>query len=461
MVQTDKDTIAAVATATGKGGIGIVRVSGPLAKTISSAIISIDLTPRQAQFGGFYDSNKNKIDEGITLYFPSPHSFTGEDIVEFQAHGNSFVLDLILQETIKHGARLAKPGEFSERAFLNDKIDLVQAEAIADIIESSSVTASRSALKSLSGEFSKTINQLSEAINTLRIYVEAAIDFPEEEIDFISDDYIHQSLETLINNCQNIQSQTKQGVLLRDGLSVVIVGKPNAGKSSLLNCFAKDELAIVNAQAGTTRDVLRETIQLDGIPLKIIDTAGLRLSEDEIELEGIRRIKKEIEKADIVIYLQDINDTENEKKPSLEKLLIEFSEHQITLPEQTLLLVVNNKIDMIAEKPSIEELADYCCVSISAKHALGLDLLTEHIKTHFGMQQNNENIFIARRRHLDILKQTQRYLLEGKVQINQHKAGELLAEDLRKAQETLGQITGKTIADDLLGDIFSSFCIGK
>lgn len=455
------DTIAAIATASGKGGIGIIRISGARAKQIGEHLTRIDLQSRHAHYCDFSDRNDKIIDQGIALYFPNPHSFTGEDVVELHAHGSQILLDELLTECIFHGARLARPGEFSERAFLNDKIDLVQAEAIADIIESASTTASHSALKTLRGEFSEKINQLVEDITRLRVYVEAAIDFPEEEIDFISDPKVSTSLDELIKNVRSIQTSANRGSLINRGLNVIILGKPNAGKSSLLNALAGSDQAIVTSQPGTTRDVLRENIEIDGLPLKIIDTAGLRESADEIEKEGIKRAADETAFADIVLYLQDSSDSKNDLSLGKKEILQKLSAYNIEIPENALLTTVNNKIDLTEKNPSINTTNDHTIIALSAKNQLGLDLLTAHIKEYFGLNTTTENNFTARRRHLDCIERALDSLLAGSKQLESHQAGELLAEDLRQAQNALGEITGKMIADDLLGEIFSSFCIGK
>jgi len=459
----DNDTIAAIATAAGKGGIGIVRLSGPKSLAIAKQLTQTALSPRHALFSSFIDKNLEKIDEGIALYFPRPHSFTGEDVVELQGHGGAVVLNLLLAETVRLGARIARPGEFSERAFLNDKIDLIQAEAIADIIESRSETAARSAMRSLSGEFSKQIHTLTNSITKLRVYVEAAIDFPEEEVDFVSDGYVLNELTELIKTIDVIWRQAKQGSLIRDGVSVVIIGKPNAGKSSLLNLLAGDDLAIVNQRAGTTRDILREDIQIDGLPLRIIDTAGLRDSDDEIEQEGIRRAKKEIEKADVILFMRDAV-TEGllpeDSKKTIESIYKELSSFEITPLESTSFIVVNNKIDMSGALASVNTNDYFTEVSLSAKTGDGFNFFTESLKTLCGFS-DSENNFVARSRHIEAIDNARSYILAGKKQLLENQAGELLAEDLRQAQNYLGMITGKVSSDDLLGEIFSSFCIGK
>lgn len=457
------DTIAAIATASGKGGIGIVRLSGPKSHNIAQQLIDQPLTPRYATYTAFTDQSKINIDSGIALYFPAPNSFTGEDVVELQGHGGAIILDLLLNEVLRLGARIARPGEFSERAFINNKIDLVQAEAIADIIESTSEAAAKSAVRSLSGEFSKKINQLNDALISLRVYVEAAIDFPDEEVDFISDQKIVNALDNIENSIETITAQAKQGQLIRDGLSLVIVGKPNAGKSSLLNLLAGQDVAIVNARAGTTRDILREDIQLDGLPLRIIDTAGLRSSDDEIEQEGIRRAKVEIEKADIVLFMRDSSDTIDQlsAQQTLNAIEKELLNSEITLLNNTAFVVVNNKIDLCDQAPQLGSHDLYTEINLSTKTREGFDNLVNSLKQLCGYTNNNENTFVARRRHIDALNKTRQSVANGRQQLIENAAGELLAEDLRQAQYYLGLITGAVSPDDLLGEIFSSFCIGK
>lgn len=455
------ETIAAIATAAGSGGIGVIRVSGPKARAIGEIMTGSTLLPRHALFADFKNAVDNVIDQGIAIYFSAPHSFTGEDVVELQGHGNRFVLDDILQRTLSLGARLAKPGEFSERAFLNNKIDLAQAEAIADIIESTNASAARNAVQSLSGEFSKKIHALLEALTQLRIYIEATIDFPEEEIDLKTDAYVKTALSKTVDHLQAVLRQAKQGSIIRDGLSLIIVGEPNTGKSSLLNKLAGDDIAIVSEQAGTTRDMLRETIMIDGLPLKLIDTAGLRISLDEIEQEGIRRAGQEVERADIIFYLQDCNVKHVDLQPSRHYVAEQLAQYKIALPKNTLLVVVNNKIDLKQKRPEVLSASgldrNYAAVAISAKEALGLDLLAEQIRLFCGLSNHTETSFTARRRHLDILERCHQQLLLAFEQ----PAAELLAEDLRLTQHLLGEITGGFSSDELLGEIFSSFCIGK
>jgi tRNA modification GTPase len=382
------------------------------------------------------------------LYFKAPHSFTGEDVVEIQAHGAPIVLDMLTKECILLGARLARPGEFSERAFLNDKMDLTQAEAIADLIQASSQTAARMALKSLQGEFSHKINQLNEQIIYLRLYVEAAIDFPEEEIDFLNDGKVARLLHNILTELDAIRSQANQGVILREGLSVVIAGRPNAGKSTLINCLAGRDIAIVTEVAGTTRDVMREHILLDDIPLHIIDTAGLRDSDDLVEKEGIKRAWQELKKADCVLLVVDINDSEHHYGLT--------QEIKAALPSEVPVITVFNKIDTLGQSPQVQD----HCVYLSAKSTEGVDALKQLIKHVVGYQPN-EGQFLARRRHLQALDEAKTLLFTGQQQLAEHRAGELLAEDLRLAHQKLCEITGEFSSDDLLGRIFSSFCIGK
>lgn len=443
--------IVAIATAPGRGGVGIVRLSGYKLDIFIDQIISQKLTPRCARFGAFLAADGSVIDEGIALYFPAPNSFTGEEVLELHGHGGPVILDQLLQRCIELGATLARPGEFSERAFLNDKIDLVQAEAIADLIDASSTQAAQSAMRALQGEFSRQIHQLVEQLIVLRIYVEAAIDFPEEEIDFLNDAHVHDSLDAVRKGLTAVQQQAHQGSLLRDGMTVVLAGKPNAGKSSLLNALAGREAAIVTEIAGTTRDLLREQITIDGMPLHIVDTAGLRDSADLVEQEGIRRAWREIETADLVLYLQDAT----QPLAGLAEQWPELYHHIGNKDKITSLL---NKADLMVGRDLV---APPGTLAISAKTGLGLDQLREHLKAVMGFQASGEGVFTARRRHLDALARAAQSLDAGYRQLTEQGAGELLAEDLRDAQRALGEITGEFGADDLLGRIFSSFCIGK
>jgi tRNA modification GTPase len=455
------DTIAAIATATGRGGVGILRISGQKASQVAEILLrkspkNQSLPPRMAQYCPFYSGKGEVLDQGIALFFPGPHSFTGEDVLELQGHGGCVILDILLREILQLGVRLARPGEFSERAFLNDKIDLAQAEAIADLIDATNEQAARNALHSLQGAFSARIHELVEALIQLRIYVEAAIDFPEEEIDFLSDGKVAKDLDKIDNTLQQVFQEARQGALVRDGMKVVIAGRPNAGKSSLLNALSGRDSAIVSSIEGTTRDLLREHIHIDGMPLHIIDTAGLRDSADEIEQQGIARAWQEIQAADRILLLVD---SRSSPAQAAETIWPEFIK-QLSDPSKVTL--VRNKIDLSGETAGLHHLSNQkTYLGISAATGLGIDALKQHLKDIMGYQQTNEGGFTARRRHLDALTRAQHFLAEGKTQLQTYAAGELLAEDLRHAQNALSEITGEFTPDDLLGKIFSSFCIGK
>jgi len=451
------DTIAAIATAPGRGGIGIIRISGDNALAIGEKISQRSLIPRYAHYGNFIDPTQQIIiDQGISIFFPKPHSFTGEDVVELHGHGGPVVLDQLLHILTHYGIRLAQPGEFSERAFLNDKMDLTQAEAIADLIDANSKQAMRNALNSLQGAFSSKIHDLVKQLTHLRMYVEAAIDFPEEEIDFLQDTHISQQLDKVRQQLNDVFIQAKQGVLIREGMKVVIAGKPNAGKSSLLNTLAGKETAIVTAIAGTTRDVLREHIHLDGMPLHIIDTAGLRQSDDIVELIGIERAWNEIQQADRLLLLIDASN-DRDIHLDIEQFISENNSKNI---DYSRVSVIGNKIDQVGTDPHFTQYNNIPIIYLSAKTGQGIDLLIEHLKTVMGYSNTGEGGFTARRRHLDALSRAEDALIHGTQQLK-HGAGELLAEDLRLSQQHLGEITGDVSADDLLGKIFSSFCIGK
>jgi tRNA modification GTPase len=442
------DTIAAIATPSGNGGVGIIRISGRLVSEIAHQLTNKSLNPRTAQFSNFLDQDNSVIDSGIALYFPAPASYTGEDVLELQAHGGSIVLNMLLRRVLSLGARLAKPGEFTERAFLNNKLDLAQAEAVADLIESSTEQSVRSAQRSMQGVFSDQINNLVSELTELRIYIEAAIDFVDEEIDFLTDGVVENRLVSLVQRLEKIQQTAKQGRLLRDGMTVVLAGKPNAGKSSLLNALAGHDAAIVTDIAGTTRDVLRERIQLDGMPLHIIDTAGLHDSTNVVEQEGIRRAQEEIRKADKVLLLIDIRDTEPQA-------LLD------AIPEGLDISTVFNKIDLVNKQPEIQITESGTQIYLSIKTGAGMDLLIQHLKQSVGYNETAENIFIARTRHLEALKKGYELVQNALHQLQTTQASELIAEDLRQAQQALAEITGEFTSDDLLGKIFSSFCIGK
>lgn len=442
------DTITAIATPSGNGGVGIVRISGKTAALIAQRLTKKPLTPRTAIFTPFLDGDENPIDSGILLYFPGPRSYTGEDIVELQGHGGAVVLNMLLKRVLTLGARLAQPGEFTERAYLNGKLDLAQAEAVADLIQSTTEQSVRSAQRSMQGMFSGQINELVSELTELRVYIEAAIDFVDEEIDFLTDGIIEKRLVDLVQRLQRIRQTARQGRLLRDGMTVVLAGKPNAGKSSLLNALAGHEAAIVTDVAGTTRDVLRERIQLDGMPLHIIDTAGLRESENIVEQEGIRRAREEIGKADLILLLVDVQDED-------------IRSIRASLPENVNLTTVYNKIDLLTLAPRLTNAETGTEIYLSVKTGAGMELLVEHLKQSVGYNANEENVFMARTRHLEALEKSFEYVTNALQQLQTTEAGELVAEELRLAQQTLGEITGEFSSDDLLGKIFSSFCIGK
>ena len=452
--QYHADTIAAIATPPGQGGV-IVRVSGPAALKVASQISALTPTPRHAHYGAFSAAGR-VIDQGLTLYFPSPNSFTGEDVLELHGHGGPVVMDMLLKACLDCGVRLARPGEFSERAFLNDKLDLAQAEAIADLIEASSEQAARNAVQSPQGVFSQRVQALTEALIQLRIYVEAAIDFPEEEIDFLADGHVLSQLQQVQADLGQVQREAGQGALLRDGMNVVIAGRPNAGKSSLLNALAGKDSAIVTDIAGTTRDILREHIHIDGMPLHIIDTAGLRYTDDVVEKIGVERAVAAIAEADRILLVVDASQPEAGDPDSL------WPEFLDRHPDPARITLIYNKVDISGEPPGIKAAADgSVSLYLSARSGEGIELLREHLKTCMGFEQTAESLFSARRRHLEALQRAADSLDHGHQQLTLLGAGELLAEDLRVAQQALGEITGEFSPDDLLGRIFSSFCIGK
>jgi tRNA modification GTPase len=443
------DTIAAVATPPGAGGVAIVRLSGPDAPAIAGAIVGPLPPARFAAYRSFRGDDGAALDVGIVLHFPAPASLTGEDVVEFQGHGGPVVVDRLLARTLSLGARLARPGEFSERAFLNGKLDLAQAEAIADLIAAGSAQAARSAVRSLQGELSRRVESLLEALVRLRTYVEAAIDFSEEEIDFLADGALIADLDTLRTGVDALLSGATRGHLLRDGLRVVIAGAPNAGKSSLLNALVGHDAAIVTAIPGTTRDVLREYIQIDGLPLHVVDTAGLREAADAVEQEGIRRARSEITGADRVLWVHDDRDPFD-----VARLL------SAGLPPGVPVTVVRNKIDLTGAQSGLYD-DETPTVALSAATGAGLDALRDHLKECAGYRGTGEGELIARRRHLDALERVRVSLGAAREALLARRAGELMAEDLRQAQNALGEITGAFAPDDLLDCIFSSFCIGK
>ena len=442
------DTICALATAYGQSGIGVIRVTGPLSKSISKKILHQDLQPRYAYYGSFFDNDNNLIDKGVAIAFPGPNSYTGEDVVEFQGHGGVSVIRKLLETIISLDVRVAEPGEFTKRAFLNGKMDLVQAEAVQDLIQSSSEESALSAVRSLTGEFSEKINQILSELIALRVFVEATIDFSDEEIDFLESHEVSSKLHSLKVTLLNILESANQGAILRDGIHVAIAGKPNAGKSSLLNSLTKQPSAIVTDVAGTTRDVLKETIQIDGMPIHIIDTAGLHNSDNIIEQEGIRRAHTEINNADVVLLVYDASDKS-----------VDLS----ILPESVKdkpKIVIKNKIDLTGSKTGIQKIQNNPEISISAKNGDGINIVRKALADFAGLNSNTEGVFLARKRHIIAINETLSFINSAISQLD-GGASELVAEDLRQAGMHLGQITGEFSSDDLLGQIFSSFCIGK
>ncbi|HIG88634.1 tRNA uridine-5-carboxymethylaminomethyl(34) synthesis GTPase MnmE [Candidatus Thioglobus sp.] len=444
----NETTICAVASSLGRGGIGIVRVSGARCIEIAKKMLGHVPKPRYAHYGSFFNQDGVEIDKGVALFFPAPNSFTGEDVLEFQGHGGILVMRSLLESAMALGSIAAEPGEFSKRAFLNGKMDLVQAEAVADIIDASSEQSARSALRSLSGEFSEQVNALTKALIDLRVFVEATIDFSDEEIDFLASGEVKLKVEQIENDIQNILSSAEQGAILREGLTVAIAGKPNAGKSSLLNALTQVPSAIVTDIAGTTRDALKETIHVNGMPLNIIDTAGLHMSKDKVEQEGIKRAHSEIEKADVVLMVFDARD----KDPDLSILPSGVIDKPIIL--------IKNKIDLTDESAGITHINKQTQLSLSAKQQKGIELLRQELSDIAGLSDTGEGVLLARKRHIIALEHALEFTQNALTQLN-NNASELVAEDLRQAAQYLGSITGEFSSDDLLGEIFSSFCIGK
>jgi tRNA modification GTPase len=445
------DTIAAIASALGRGAVGVIRVSGPLVPQIAAGILGGLPVPRQAQFSSFLDAQGKSLDEGIALYFPAPRSYTGEEVLEIQGHGGALIVDMLLQRLLDLGCRMARPGEFSERAFLNGKIDIAQAEAIADLIDAGTTAAARAAVRSLQGEFSARISDLKSRITALRAYVEAAIDFPDDEIDFLSDHALRERLAAVFAAFQSITAAARQGALLREGLNVVIAGKPNVGKSSLLNKLAGDEIAIVTDVPGTTRDVLRQQVHLDGLPLNLIDTAGLRAAVDVVEVEGVRRARNEMARADRVLYVLDTG------AEDLQSWAADLEQ----LPAGVPVTLVFNKIDLTGSTARLDEATIPPRVFLSARTGAGVELLRTHLKVSAGYRETESGALAARRRHLDALNRARQHVQSAADTLSTTRAFELFAEDLRLAQHALGEITGEFTSDDLLGEIFGSFCIGK
>jgi tRNA modification GTPase len=461
------DTIVAAATPAGRGGIGVVRVSGPAVPAIAAAVIGRLPPPRRASFARFVDAGGEAIDAGLALYFPEPGSFTGEDVLELQGHGGPVILDQLVRRCVELGARLARPGEFTERAFLNDKIDLAQAEAVADLIDAGSAQAARAAMRSLQGEFSLEVRGLVEALTSLRVHVEAAIDFPDEDVEVLASPDVAARFADIEARLAQVERAAGQGRLLRDGLNVVIAGRPNAGKSSLLNALAGYDAAIVTPMPGTTRDVLRERIHVDGLPVHVVDTAGLREAADEVEGEGVRRARREIERADLVLYVIDASAAPAQAAPPPELA---------ALPAGVPVLRVWNKVDLLPDAAPPGTVPEGDCpllasgtvpggaaasIRISATAGTGLDALRERIKAQAGYEQAGEGAWSARARHLDALRRAREGATRAREQLAAHGAFELVAEELRLAQRALGEITGEVSSEELLGQIFASFCIGK
>jgi tRNA modification GTPase len=444
------DTIVAIATPAGRGAVGIVRLSGAETPRIAAEILGAIPPARIACLRRFLDADGATLDAGLALYFPAPASFTGEAVLEMQGHGGALILDKLLQRVLALGARMARPGEFTERAFLNGKMDLAQAEAVADLIDAGTTAAARAAVRSMQGEFSAHIHRLQSQLTELRVYVEAAIDFPDEEIDFLADNALRDRLRQVFAAFDSITAAAHQGALLREGVNVVIAGKPNAGKSSLLNRLVGDDIAIVTALPGTTRDVLRQQVHLDGLPVNLIDTAGLRTAADVVEEEGIRRARAEMRRADRVLYVQDATLADHALPDDLEGL-----------PPGVPVTWVINKIDLIGAAPRVEMSGGVTRLFMSAHTGAGLELLRAHLKTSAGYHNAESGAFSARRRHLDALARAKDLVQHAAETLRTTRAFELFAEDLRLAQRNLSEITGDFTSDDLLGEIFGSFCIGK
>lgn len=448
LAQKQPDTIAAIATAPGRGGIGVVRISGSALAPLARALTGKEPEPRTAGFVRFSGADGVEIDEGLLLYFPAPRSFTGEDVIELQGHGGPVVLQMLLARCVELGARLAEPGEFSRRAFLNGKMDLAQAEAVADLIEASTVAAARSAVRSLSGAFSEEIHRLRDGLIDLRMLVEASLDFPEEDIEFVEKARARERLAVIRQQLEQIFDRARQGALLRNGMNVVLVGQPNVGKSSLLNCLAGDERAIVTDIAGTTRDAVRETIQIEGIPVHVIDTAGLRETLDPVERIGVERTWREVGRADVILRLVDAR----------EGLQPGDAEIDAALPAGVERITVLNKIDLCDAAPTRSEESGRVTIRLSAREGHGVELLRAELLRVAGWHEHGEDVVLARERHLRALKSALAHVDEAQ---SCYHALELFAEELKLAQESVSEITGEFTSDDLLGVIFSRFCIGK
>ncbi len=449
----NQDIIAAIATPPGRGGVGIVRISGKNLQPLAKAILGKLPEPRRAEFGSFLDEDGQVLDQGILLYFPAPHSYTGEDVLELQGHGGPVIMNLLLTRCLQLGARLAEPGEFTLRAFLADKIDLLQAESVADLIEASTVDAARCAIRSLNGEFSATIAQLVQALTALRVLVEATLDFPEEELDFLQSAQAREQLQAIQQQLARVLIASRQGALLQSGINIVLVGQPNVGKSSLLNQLAREDVAIVTEFPGTTRDTIRQSIEIEGIPLHLVDTAGLRETSDVIEQQGIARTHAAARQAGLVLLVLD----------SRQGMTTAERDILAELPQELPVLMIYNKIDLTAETPRAAENEYGTAIYLSAKNGGGINLLTNALLQTIGWQGNvaGEGLYMARQRHLQALVNASQHLQTATNLLDEGNTLELLAEELRFAQQALSAITGEFTADDLLGKIFSAFCIGK
>ena len=446
------DTIVAIATPPGRGGIGVVRTSGPGVKNIMAGLVGQKMAPRHARFCKFKNKNSEVIDEGVAIFFSSPSSYTGEDVLELYAHGSRIILDHIVNRALELGARMALPGEFTERAFLNNKLDLVQAEAVADLVDAVSDHAARGAIRSLEGEFSRRVNVLLEKLIKLRMFVEGGLDFPDEDIDFIGAGNISTILESCLSELTDLFMRAKQGAVLKEGAIAVIVGQPNVGKSTLLNKLAGKEIAIVTEEPGTTRDLIEQVVLVDEIPVHIVDTAGLRATNNKAEKEGIARAQAAAKNADILIIIYEYG-----QEPDTEEQALPYRPDDIER-----VIVLYNKIDLFGKQPEIKKgKSGHTEIFLSAKTGNGLELFTRHLKKILGVQDISDDVFMARSRHLDALARTRLLLEKALKQYGENKAPEIFAEELRLAQRALGEVTGEFVSDDLLGEIFSKFCIGK
>ena len=465
MPAIETDTICAIATPVGRSGIGIVRLSGPDVAKACEELLGFLPSPRHAHYCDFLDADQTVIDQGVAIYYQSPDSFTGEDILELQGHGGVYVLNAVLGRVLSLDIRLAGPGEFSERAFLNDKIDLLQAEAIADLIDANSKQAVQSAMRTLRGQFSELVHHLVTMLTTIRVSVEAAIDFSDEDIDLMADAKVEESIEETLNQISGVYAQAQQGALLKDGLQVVITGIPNAGKSSLLNALSGIDSAIVTDIPGTTRDLLKEEISIDGMPIHIIDTAGLRTSDNIVEIEGVKRTHGAIETADQILLVFDCTAPEQDVDKVLQPLNLAEKSADSIESILTRCTLIYNKIDLLDNAPSKDTILyknkELSKIHLSAKQGTGIGMLRDHLKTCAGFRPTEETAFVARERHLAELKKAENLIKNSLLQLSKGSHLELVAEDLRLAQNHLSTITGEFTSDDLLGEIFSSFCIGK